>query len=373
MNHFNSKPLSVLLVGEYSGVHTCLAAAADDRVRITRLSDGDGFKNFPRDIDIRGRGRGRIIYTVSRIWRELLACRILAKYDVVQFINPLVFSRFSSLRLTALRSLSRGRKSVLLAAGDDARYWAAYRKGSYRYSPHGDRLGIDQQGMLSDIWEGRRLRSIHSKVESTVDAIVPLAIEYDIAYRDVAKKRPIIHFPIAVDALCYKPNVVHQRVLIMHGVQQGREGFKGTRHIDAAMSELSHQHGAEFEYLRPVSVPFSRYQDYLERCNILIDQTNSYSPAMNALFAMARGKIVLSGATEEYLNAVGVQQSQCPIWNIDPEPRQIVVTLKHLLAKRGQFGEMGLASRTFVEQMYDSKRIYGEFFALWRELLSADA
>jgi S-adenosylmethionine:tRNA ribosyltransferase-isomerase len=87
--------MKILLIGEYSNVHWTLAeglrALGHD---VTVASEGDDWKNYPRDIDLRREGLGsnsllkrlkgtiRFIGKVARIWPQLRG------YDVVQLINP---------------------------------------------------------------------------------------------------------------------------------------------------------------------------------------------------------------------------------------------------------------------------------------------
>ncbi|TOI27410.1 hypothetical protein CGI63_23185, partial [Vibrio parahaemolyticus] len=45
--------MRVLLLGEYSGVHTNLAMVLKELGHdVITVSDGDGFKSFPRDVDL---------------------------------------------------------------------------------------------------------------------------------------------------------------------------------------------------------------------------------------------------------------------------------------------------------------------------------
>lgn len=80
--------MKILLLGEYSNVHATLA----DGLRklghqVTVLSNGDFWKNYPRDIDlVRKPGKkGGIIYLA----KLLTILPKLRGYDIVQLINPM--------------------------------------------------------------------------------------------------------------------------------------------------------------------------------------------------------------------------------------------------------------------------------------------
>ena len=80
--------MKILLMGEYSNVHWTLAqglrALGHD---VTVLSNGDFFKNYPRDIDlVRKPGwLGGLEYVAKLHFVK----PILRGYDVVQLINPM--------------------------------------------------------------------------------------------------------------------------------------------------------------------------------------------------------------------------------------------------------------------------------------------
>ena len=80
--------MKILLIGEYSNVHATLAAGVRQLGHeVTVISNGDFWKNYPRDIDV-SRPEGR--FGGLRLWARLY--RLLPKmkgYDVVQLINPM--------------------------------------------------------------------------------------------------------------------------------------------------------------------------------------------------------------------------------------------------------------------------------------------
>ena len=115
--------MKVLLIGEYSGVHVNLKkglAKTHPEVQVTLVSNGDRFKNFDRDIDIRGYESNLYLYTATRLIKELNFILQSDKfYDVIQIINPDIFSRFLPLQWVYKILRKKCNKFILLAAGDD--------------------------------------------------------------------------------------------------------------------------------------------------------------------------------------------------------------------------------------------------------------
>ena len=105
--------MKILLLGEYSNVHATLA----DGLRklghqVTVLSNGDFWKNYPRDIDlVRKPGKkGGIIYLA----KLLAVLPKLRGYDIVQLINPMFLELKAERIFPIYRYLRRHNKKIIL-------------------------------------------------------------------------------------------------------------------------------------------------------------------------------------------------------------------------------------------------------------------
>ena len=81
--------MRILLFGEYSNVHHTLCEAlrrAGHEVLL--ISDGDGWKDYPRDVDLRRTKEGPV---GSLLYLSKLATLLpkLRGYDVIQIVNPI--------------------------------------------------------------------------------------------------------------------------------------------------------------------------------------------------------------------------------------------------------------------------------------------
>ena len=103
----------------------------------------------------------------------------------------------------------------------------------------------------------------------------------------------------------------------------------------------------------------------MDQTNIVIDQASSYSSGMNGLFALAMGKIVLGGAEPESLHSFGVSSS--PIYNILPEPLDIVAKIETLIDQKSDFEILGQKSRNFVEEQHNYIKIAENYIAQWTQ------
>lgn len=352
--------MKILLLGEFSGFHTTLR---DGLLTLghdaTVVGTGDGSKAIPVDWNI-GSRRGGLAGTAERIVKAIGAVAGMPDVDVLQLINPHVFPRGGGLNDRLIQHLRRKAPRMFLSAcGDDA-YFVQKGIGKLRYNPIDEAvtldLGLDRHPLTStqDLRWNARLTDL-------VDGIIPVMYEYDVGYVDAPKRKPMIPLPINVDVVRQLPNVPNGPIVVMHGA--GRPGFKGSRHILRAFELTERRHPGRFEFIHVANLPIAEYLKLMERVNVIVDQAYSYSCGMNALFAMAMGKIVLGGAESESLSLYG--GSATPVRNILPDADQISEQLGLLLGEIDRFPIMGDESRRFVERHHHYRTVAQRYIETW--------
>ena len=113
-------------------------------------------------------------------------------------------------------------------------------------------------------------------------------------------------------------------------------------------------------------------KEYIERMlgsHVILDQLYSYTPATNALIAMAQGIVAVSGAESEYYDFIG--ETKCrPIINVSPlvegdisEKLLWIIKNKHLLPSLSRM------SREFVLKHNDSEKVAKRHLEFWNNIL----
>ena len=102
---------------------------------------------------------------------------------------------------------------------------------------------------------------------------------------------------------------------------------------------------------------------------MLLDQLYSYTPATNALLAMAQGLVAVSGAEPEYYDFIGEHDNH-PIVNVSPLVEgDIDAQLEHLVLHRDELPARARASRAFVERHNDAPVVAQLFVEHWNKLI----
>jgi glycosyltransferase involved in cell wall biosynthesis len=106
-----------------------------------------------------------------------------------------------------------------------------------------------------------------------------------------------------------------------------------------------------------------------EDAHVFVDQLYSQGFAMNALYAMAKGKVVLSGGENKMYALYGDSEIEKPVINIVPEKEKIIGVLDQIRQNKNRLEEMGLASRKFVEQYHDYKVVARQYVQVWESAI----
>ncbi len=353
--------MKVLLLGEFSGLYKNLKEGLiENGVEAVVASGGDGFKKIQCDIDI-GTNLPGVIGAIHKKLKPMYKIGEFKNYDVVQLINPFLFYNplFSSMYCFRKLKDANG-KFFMSAAGDDSFFWR-YSKEALAYGPFNDYLLYDLK-RKSYYMESQKCYDFNSDAVAISDGIIPIMYEYEVAYKNHSKLLNTIPIPINVDRVAYEENRINKRLVVFHGLN--RYGFKGTRHIEKAFSVLKDRYPNDLDLVISGHMPLHEYLKLMARTNIVIDQANSYSCGVNAIYAMAMGKVVLGGAEPESLHCLGVTDS--PVVNIKPDYRSIVVEIEKLLDCRHAVTELGERSRAFCETNHSHRLVAKKYIDTWK-------
>lgn len=327
--------MKILLLGEYSGVHATLAEGLRYLGHeVTVVSNGDFWKDYPRDIDV-SRHEGRLggLRMIARVYRLLPRLR---GYDVVQLINPIFFELRAERLFTIYRYLRRHNKCVLLGAFGMDWYWVhtcTYKK-PLRYSDFnfGNKVRTDAPAIREqNDWLGTAKERLNKMIAEDCDAIVSGLYEDDICYRQYfPQKTHFIPYPIKMPEHSNMERCDAEKVVIFIGISRGRSQYKGTDIMLQAAEDIKRKYVGKLELVIAEGVPFAEYQHMMDHSDAILDQLYSYTPSMNPLLAMSKGIICVGGGEPENYEILGEKELR-PIINVHPSYDSVYNELEQLV------------------------------------------
>ena len=369
--------MKILLIGEYSNVHWTLAQGLRSLGHeVTVVSGGDGWKAYPRDIDLAHTLtlKGHI----SFVWRLLRALPKMRGFDIVQLINPVFLELSPWPHRFIFDYLRRHNKVVVLGAFGMDYYWVKVNRDlrPMRYSDFniGDKIRTDKVAQADvDIWIGTEAERLCRYLAEKADAIVAGLYEYWITYTlaesgALRNKTSFIPFPVPEN----KPS--HSRgecIRIFIGISKGRSQYKGTDIMLSAARRLQQTYPDRVELLVAEGVPFAMYQSMMDGSDAILDQLYSYTPAMNALLAMSKGIICVGGGEPEHYELLEELDLR-PIVNVLPNEESVYKELETLVLHPERISELKRQSVEYVRKHHSVERVAKEYEKLYRTLYNND-
>jgi glycosyltransferase involved in cell wall biosynthesis len=357
--------MKILLIGEYSGLQTELKRGLCNLGHEVTLAAGSDFwKKIPADISLASSGN-IVRYKVEQMLRPLIYMRRFTGFDVVHLVNYYTMPRISSFNRFFIEFLKRNNGVLTMAAAGDDPFYVAHSETALRYSPIPSHEKYDR-GKRYYMRKPGHYRDLCSAMEH-IDRVVPIMFEYYACYRAAgysAKTSAPIPIPIDASATPFQPNEVRGPLVIFHGLN--RPGFKGTHLIEEAFRRLGERYPRDISCVMAGRLPLAKYRELVAKTNIVVDQVYSYSLAMNALYSMAMGKVVLGGNEPESRALYGGESP--PAVNIYPDIDDIELKLVYAASNRDHMAQLAEQSRDFVAKHHNGIYIAQRYCDLWSAL-----
>ena len=341
--------MKILLMGEYSNVHATLAEGLRKLGHeVTVLSNGDFWKNYPRDIDlVRKPGKlGGIAY-MARLYRILPKLR---GYDIVQLINPMFLELKAERIIPIYRYLKQHNRKIILGGFGMDYYWVSgccYNK-PLRYSDFnmGESLRTNTDALKErKDWLGTEKGRLNQMIAEECDGIVTGLYEYWTCYHPIfPDKTTFIPFPIKphIPAPAQEDSQAHtedsqvlsmtipEKIKIFIGINRSRSEYKGTDIMLKAAQAIAEKYPNKLELRKAENLPFQEYVKMMNGSDAILDQLYSYTPSMNPLEAMSRGIICIGGGEPENYEILH-ETNLRPIINVQPNYESVYKELEKLI------------------------------------------
>lgn len=368
--------MKILLVGEYSRLHNSLKEGLEAiGHQVTIIASGDYFKNYPADIKLhrsfdKGLGR-KIKIAIYKLFKKDITSVFLIRqafkhkqqlknYDVVQLINERALGAQPKEEQKLIRFLKEhNSKLFLLCCGTDylsVKY--AYDK-NFRYSiltPFFDgKVSAKEYNNVLNYIKPTYL-SHHQFVYKNIRGVIASDMDYHLPMKDHPKYLGLIPNPINTDKISYIENPINDKIIIFHGINKANFYKKGNDFFEEALKVIKDKYPNKTEIIISENVPYNEYINSYNKAHILLDQIYAYDQGYNALEAMAKGKVVFTGAEKEFCEYYNLRENEVCI-NALPDVNDLVEKLSWLIENPEKIIEIGKNARTFIEKHHNYQKI----------------
>lgn len=368
--------MKILLFGEFSGFMNCLKAGLKAIGHDVFLaSDGDGYKNFPSDYrwdKLTFKSPSFIeripkVKTILRFSDFIYNRKLFSGYDIVLFITPHLFSNRKFNQAVIKYIIENNSKIYLSGAGMIKRSFDYWYNSNTKYHEYckGTLLEYPNYPFYHD----QCLLEWENSFFSMIDGYIPIWYEYAEPFRQFPCLKKTIRIPIDISQFEYIPNVLHDgKVVFYHGISRL---CKGVRFIKPAFERMQKYYGDQAEFICAEKLPFDKYMAVIKRANVIVDDANSFSVAMNGLFSMLQGKLVMGGA--EPIANKELELDYNPVYNICPDVDQICDVIKNIIENKSSITELGKEAHDFVKKYHNSIDIARQYSDIWETDMKVNA
>ena len=377
--------MNILLVGEYSRLHNSLKEGLKQLGHeVTLIGTGDGYKNYPVDISIdshvfkkplfkpivrvldRFFGINLIEWESAYRFKKQLAK--LKNYDVVQLINEHSLKTSPKREQELLKILIAQNKSLfLLSCGTDYTSVKFANDKGFTYSiltPLHNNPKLKKQYQFILKYLQPEFKSLHDFIFKHINGVIASDMDYHIPLLGHEKYLGLLPNPINIDRIDYVPLDVPNKISIFHGKSSGNYIKKGNVFFDEALAIIKDRYEGAVEIISTQDLPYNIYINHYNQCHILLDQVYAYDQGYNALEAMAKGKVVFTGAEQEWLEYFNLQEDTVAI-NALPDVDSIVKKLSWLIEHPEKILEISQNARQFIEKEHNYIDIAKRYLATW--------
>ena len=382
--------MKILLIGEYSGLHNSLKDGLQlNGHSVTLLGTGDGFKNYPVDIEVKStifeipflKFIAKIIDKLLKFslndfelgFKAYLKIKTLKDFDIVQLINENAFKTTPWLETILVKKILKNNKNLfLLSCGVDYISVKYALENKFKYSiltPYlNDKLLLKKYRHILK-YNSSEFKKLHRYIYKNIKGVISSDLDYHIPLIGEKKYLGMVPNPVNLKKLSYDFVEIEDKVIIFHGINSKNSTKKGNDYFIRAMEIIKKKYKESVEY---IEVQDLKYRDYMKsycNCHIFLDQVYAYDQGYNALEAMAKGKVVFTGAEKEWLEHYGVSEDGIAI-NALPDVNYLVEKLSILIENPKKIKDISINARKFIEDHHSYDNVANIYESKWLKAIN---
>lgn len=378
--------MKILLLGEYSRLHNSLKEGfVTLGHEVSIVGCGDKFKQFPVDYSIYARicndnkianllyrGIRKVIgldfEKIEKAIRFYLLIPKLNDYHHVQLINSDALETYPILSRFLYKKLFKNIQSrSLLICGDETPIVDYLIKKEFKYSvltPYFEDNSIEKEFQFPLKYRKNSYRKTFDWLKENCQNLITSDLDYEIPMRKMGFQTTFIPNPINTDTIAFQNVEIEDKIVIFLGINRLSYIKKGIIYFEKALEIIREKYADKIEIIVTENLPYKEYISKYNKAHILLDQVFAYDQGYNALEAMAKGKVVFTGAETEFLNQYQLQEDEVCI-NALPDENEIAAKLSYLIEHPEKMIKISKNARNFIEKEHNYIVIAKKYLACW--------
>ena len=217
-------------------------------------------------------------------------------------------------------------------------------------------------------YNNKHFKNLHEYIYKNIKGVISSDLDYHIPLKKEIKYLGMIPNPINLNKIKYNKLKIDGEIIIFHGINIKNSIKKGNNYFQKSMKIIKELHGNKIKYIEVKNLNYNDYVKSYDSCHIFLDQVFAYDQGYNALEAMAKGKVVFTGAEKEWLDHYNLIEDSIAI-NALPETNYLVNKLTDLINNPEKIESISVNARKFIENHHDFKSIASIYEDKWLKAL----
>jgi glycosyltransferase involved in cell wall biosynthesis len=363
--------MNILLIGEFSRLHNSLKEGLQKLGHhVVILGFNDGFKDFPVDYSLRKKWDKSFLGKIKSGVYKLTGFNITSYLTYLQFKkNQALFVNFDVVQLINENSFYCGlyfekkilsylfnhnSKVFLLSCGTD------YLSVKFAFENQNAKTFVQPylEGKIKDKsfqsvlkFLKPEYKKLHDFIFKKCTGVIASDMDYHIPLKNNIKYLGMIPNPINTEKLEFTSPNFKDKIVIFHGINTANYFKKGNDFFEKALEIINSKYPNRIEIITTNDIPYNTYIQLYNRAHIILDQIFAYDQGYNALEAMAKGKVVFTGAEIEFQNYYKLEKKVAI--NALPNVDYLVNELSYLIENPIEISAIGKRARQFVEKEHN--------------------
>ena len=185
--------------------------------------------------------------------------------------------------------------------------------------------------------------------------------------KPIREKNHFIPLPIKMpEPVCPPPS---DKLRVFLGYKKEFGAYKGTDIMMEVANDLLKKYPDKMELKLASNIPFAEYQHMMDNSDVMLDQVYSYGPGMNALLALSKGIVCISGG--EAVNYEMMGEYDCrAIINVTPSYESVYTELEKLiLMPKDELQALKEKSREYVRRNHECVKVARQYEEIYKEII----
>ncbi|PKP15227.1 MAG: glycosyl transferase family 1, partial [Bacteroidetes bacterium HGW-Bacteroidetes-23] len=292
----------------------------------------------------------------------------LKHFDVVQLINEASINTLAYFEIFLLRKLlAQNKDFFLLSSGADAVCVQYMLDKKFKHSlltPYLENSNVSQEYPYILRYVSKSHLKLHRFLYKNIKGVIATDFDYAIPLEGNVKFLGLIPNPINCSKINYIPTEIKDKIIIFLGINRHNYVKKGIVYFEQALTQIQQKYSNRLEIIITENIPYQKYIELYNKAHILLDQVFAQDQGYNALEAMAKGKVVFTGADETFKNHY--QLINRVAIHANPDVNELVNELSYLIENPQEIIKIGKNARDFIEKEHDYVRIAEKYLKVWK-------